>query len=60
MRVASQEKRSVGQAIEEQIKRWQIDQKQKYKQPIAASHHHVTAARGRRISIARRLRRVED
>ena len=55
MRVASQEKRSVGQAIEEQIKRWQIDQKQKYKQPIrpVITMSRLPGAGG--ISIARRL-----
>jgi cytidylate kinase len=34
MQVASQEKHSLDKIIEEQIKRWQIDQKKKYKKPI--------------------------
>ena len=34
MDVASQEKRSLNKILEDQVKRWQIDQKKKYKKPI--------------------------
>jgi cytidylate kinase len=55
MQVASQEKRSVGKAIEDQIKRWQVDQQKKYKQPIrpVITMSRLPGAGG--ISIAKRL-----
>jgi cytidylate kinase len=34
MEVTSQSKRSLDKIVEEQIKRWQVDQKKKYKKPI--------------------------